>query len=72
MDEKDNTPLERGASNDIVRLRWRIKILRSVIKVIVAENLRLRNGGAASCETVAPVACDKTLPPEDTDRRSIT
>jgi hypothetical protein len=69
MDEKDNTLLERGAANDIVRLRWRLKICRSIIKVLVAENQRLRNGALASCGTVA---CDETSAPEDTDRRSIT
>jgi hypothetical protein len=69
MDEKDNTLLERGAANDIVRLRWRIKICENTIARLMVENARLRNGMAAICETVA---CDKMSAPEDTDRRSIT
>jgi hypothetical protein len=52
MDEKDNTLLERGADNDIVRLRWRLKIRENIIGRLVAENERLRDGAAASCETV--------------------
>ena len=42
MDEIDNTPLERGASNDIVRLRWRIKIRENIIGRLLAQNERLR------------------------------
>jgi hypothetical protein len=42
MDEKHNTSLERGAANDIVRLRWRIKICENVIARLQAENERLR------------------------------
>jgi hypothetical protein len=52
MDEKDNTLLERGAADDIVRLRWRLKIRENIIARLVLENVRLRNGAAASCETV--------------------
>jgi hypothetical protein len=52
MDEKHNTLLERGADNDIVRLRWRIKIRENIIRRLVAENQRLRDVAAASCETV--------------------
>jgi hypothetical protein len=52
MDEKDNTLLERGADNDIVRLRWRLKVRENVVARLLAENERLRNGAAASCETV--------------------
>jgi hypothetical protein len=69
MDEKDNTLLERGAANDIVRLRWRLKIRENVVARLTAENERLRNGRVESCETVA---CDEMSPPEDTDRRSVT
>jgi len=42
MDEKDNTSLERGAANDIVRLRWRLKIRENIITRLQAENERLR------------------------------
>ena len=42
MDEKDNTSLERGADNDIVRLRWRLQIRENIIGRLVAENQRLR------------------------------
>jgi len=42
MDEKDNTLLERGAANDIVRLRWRLKIRENIIRRLVAETGRLR------------------------------
>jgi hypothetical protein len=42
MDEKNNTLLERGADNDIVRLRWRLKIRENIIARLVAENERLR------------------------------
>jgi Protein of unknown function (DUF551) len=42
MDEKHNTLLARGAANDVVRLRWRLKIRDSIIRVLVAENQRLR------------------------------
>ena len=52
MDEIDNTSLERGASNDITRLRWRLKIRENIIARLMIENARLRNGAAASCETV--------------------
>ena len=69
MDENDNTSLERGASNDITRLRWRLKICENIIGRLVAENQRLRNGRAASCE---PVACDEMSATTDTGRRSIT
>ena len=54
MDEKDNALLERGADNDIVRLRWRLKIRENIIARLVLENVRLRNGAATSCETVCP------------------
>jgi hypothetical protein len=40
MDEKDNASLERGAANDIVRLRWRLKIRENIIGRLVAENQR--------------------------------
>ena len=43
MDEKCNTSLERGAANDVVRLRWRIKIRENIIARLLAENERLRN-----------------------------
>lgn len=69
MDEIDNTSLERGASNDITRLRWRLKIRENIIARLMIENARLRNGRVASCETVA---CDEMSALEDTDRRSIT
>ncbi len=46
MDEKHNTLLARGAANDVVRLRWRLKIRENIIRRLVAENERLRNGGA--------------------------
>jgi hypothetical protein len=52
MDEKDDASLERGAASDIVRLRWRLKIRENIIGRLVAENERLRNGAATSCETV--------------------
>jgi hypothetical protein len=52
MDEKDNALLERGAANDIVRLRWRLKIRENIVARLVAENERLRNDAATSCETV--------------------
>jgi hypothetical protein len=42
MDEKDNTLLERGAANDVVRLRWRLQIRENIIGRLVAENERLR------------------------------
>jgi hypothetical protein len=42
MDEKHNTLLERGADNDIVRLRWRLQIRENIIGRLVAENQRLR------------------------------
>jgi hypothetical protein len=42
MDEKDNALLERGADNDVVRLRWRLKIRENIIRRLVAENQRLR------------------------------
>ena len=42
MDEKDNTSLERGAANDIVRLRWRLKIRENVVARLLLENERLR------------------------------
>jgi hypothetical protein len=54
MDKKDNTLLERGADNDITRLRWRLKICENTIARLVAENERMRNGAAESCETVCP------------------
>ena len=60
MDEIDNTSLERGASNDITRLRWRLKVLENTIARLMIENVRLRNGRAAGCETVA---CDETSAP---------
>ena len=69
MDEIDNTLLARGADNDITRLRWRLKISENIIARLMVENVRLRNGRVASCETVA---CDEMSPTEDTDRRSIT
>ena len=72
MDEIDNTPLERGVNNDSTNLWWRLKVCENIIARLMVENVRLRNGRVESCETVAPVACDKTLPTEDTDRRSIT
>ena len=65
MDEKDNTSLERGASNDITRLRWRLKIRENIIARLVAENQRLRNGRGAGCETVLTdnerLAIDETI-----------
>jgi hypothetical protein len=65
MDEKDNTLLERGAANDIVRLRWRIKICENTIARLMVENARLRNGMAAICETVLTdderLAIDETI-----------
>ena len=69
MDEIDNTPLERGVSNDSTNLWWRLKVCENIIARLMVENVRLRNGRAASCETVA---CDEMLALEDTDRRSIT
>jgi hypothetical protein len=45
-EEKDNALLERGAANDIVRLRWRLKIRENIIRRLVAENERLRNDAA--------------------------
>ena len=42
MNEKDNAWLERGADNDIVRLRWRLKIRENIIGRLVADNQRLR------------------------------
>jgi hypothetical protein len=42
MDERDNAALERGAENDIVRLRWRLQIRENIIRRLVAENERLR------------------------------
>jgi hypothetical protein len=42
MDEKENTLLERGADNDVVRLRWRLQIRENIIRRLVAENQRLR------------------------------
>ena len=42
MDEKDNAFLERGADNDIVRLRWRLQIRENIIGRLVAETGRLR------------------------------
>jgi hypothetical protein len=69
MDEKDNASLERGASNDITRLRWRLKICENIIGRLVAENGRLRNSRGASCEKVA---CDERSATTDTDLRSIT
>ena len=56
MDEIDNTLLARGADNDITRLRWRLKISENIIARLMVENVRLRNGRVASCETVA---CDE-------------
>jgi hypothetical protein len=53
IDEKDNASLERGAAKDVVRLRWRLKICENIIRRLVAENDRLRNGAATSCETVS-------------------
>jgi hypothetical protein len=52
MDGKDNESLERGADNDIVRLRWRLKICENIIARLTVENARLRNGAATSRETV--------------------
>ena len=52
MDEKENASLERGAADDITRMRWRLKIRENIIRRLVAENERLRNAAAASCETV--------------------
>jgi len=54
MDEKDNTLLERGAADDIVRLRWRLQTRENIIARLVAENERLRNGAATASETVCP------------------
>jgi hypothetical protein len=54
MDEIDNTSLERGASNDITRLRWQLKIRENIIGRLVAENQRLRDGAVTGCETVCP------------------
>jgi hypothetical protein len=54
MDEIDNTSLERGASNDITRLRWRLKIRENIIGRLVADNGRLRNGAAEGREAVCP------------------
>lgn len=45
MDEKHNTLLARGADNDVVRLRWRIKIRENVVARLQAENERLRLTG---------------------------
>ena len=42
MDEKDNAMLERGAANDIVRLRWRLKTRENIIDRLVDEIERLR------------------------------
>jgi hypothetical protein len=42
MDEKDNALLERGAANDIVRLRWRLKVRENIIDRLVNEIERLR------------------------------
>jgi len=42
MDEKHNTLLARGADNDVVRLRWRIKVRENVVARLQAENERLR------------------------------
>ena len=60
MDEKDNTSLERGAANDIVRLRWRIKICENTIARLMVENARLRNGAAPARETVTLDDEDRT------------
>jgi hypothetical protein len=54
MDEKENASLERGAADDITRMRWRLKIRENIIGRLVAENQRLRNGAVKSCETVCP------------------
>ena len=69
MDEIDNTPLERGVSNDSTNLWWRLKVCENIIARLMVDNVRLRNGRVESCETVA---CDEMSPTEDTDRRSIT
>jgi hypothetical protein len=61
MDEKDNTSLERGADNDIVRLRWRLKIRENVVARLLAENERLRNGAAPAGETVTLDDEERTL-----------
>jgi len=50
MDEKDDLLLERGAANDIVRLRWRLQTRENIIGRLVAENERLRK--SAPCPHV--------------------
>ena len=37
MDENDSASLERGASNDITRLRWRLKICENVIARLMVD-----------------------------------
>ena len=42
MNEKENASLERGAADDIVRLRWRLQICENVVARLLLENERLR------------------------------
>jgi hypothetical protein len=58
IDEKDNASLERGAENDVVRPRWRLKIRENIIARLVAENQRLR---LADEERVAVLAAADLL-----------
>jgi len=72
MDEKDNAMLERGAANDIVRLRWRLTISENIIARLVAENERLRND--ATCPHVRGTVtqyCSLNLTLTDEERGAI-
>ena len=48
-----STKVGDDSAIEIVRLRWRLKIRENIVARLMAENERLRNGAAASCETVA-------------------
>jgi len=69
MDEKDNTLLERGADNDIVRLRWRLQIRENIIGRLVAENQRLRltDEERQAIEFFADIHADDDPPQEYAD-----
>jgi hypothetical protein len=69
MDEKDNASLERGAENDIVRLRWRLKIRENIIGRLVAETgrLRLTDEERGAIEFFADIHADDDPPHEYAD-----
>ena len=69
MDGKDNESLERGAANDVVRLRWRLQIRENIIRRLVAETgrLRLTDEERGAIEFFADIHADDDPPHEYAD-----